>query len=254
MKYLTLFVFFISFNIRANQPIKIKIVSDDNYTPYSYAKKKQAKGIYYDILNIIIKKMHNYKVEIVPMPWKRSLNQVKEGDAFAIYPPYYYPNKRPYIKFFSLPILQEEVIVVCRPGVLSNKKNPKWPKDYYGLTIGNNAGFIVAGDDFYKAVKQRKIFMLEAKSTKLNIIKLHRKHIDCYINDKFAISYEIKKQKIKSNFITKGIVRKQSGYLGISGDKKFNHFRQDFISEFNKNLRYIQKSGKLDEILKKYGY
>lgn len=85
--------------------------------------------------------MKGYQVKINAVPWKRALSYIERGKGFAIYPPYHRAEDRPYMWPYSIPILDERVIVVCRAEVFSDSVRPVWPDDYYGLVIGQNAGF-----------------------------------------------------------------------------------------------------------------
>jgi len=57
--------------------------------------------------------------------------------------------------------------VYCRQDILE-KDRPNWPNDYFGLTIGNNAGFSAGGDNFLAAVKAGDIKVQETKGTPKN--------------------------------------------------------------------------------------
>lgn len=75
----------IVFPTHAAQPVVI--LCDDSYPPYSYADSGEVKGIYVEIVREIASRMPGYAVSIQPVPWKRGLLQVMNGEAFGIIPP-----------------------------------------------------------------------------------------------------------------------------------------------------------------------
>ena len=89
----------LTLSLLSSNTTPVEIFCDNSYPPYSYIKNKKAAGIYTDILMIAFSRMKDYEIKITPIPWKRGLNLLKEGDGFALYPPYYYPGKRPYIDY-----------------------------------------------------------------------------------------------------------------------------------------------------------
>jgi len=54
--------------------------------------------------------MDTYDITMKGIPWKRGLLKLKKGAAFALYPPYFRPVKRPYMDY-SKPILEEKLVV-----------------------------------------------------------------------------------------------------------------------------------------------
>lgn len=118
------------------KPLELIVVADDNYPPYSYTKNAKPAGIYNIILKKIFSKMPSYNVTIRPMPWKRALQEVEQGKVFAISPPYYHINKRPFIWPYSMPILDEKVALYCHKELTLQRIFKEWPRDYFGLRIG----------------------------------------------------------------------------------------------------------------------
>ena len=239
----------------------VTVYCDDAYAPYSYKENGKVKGIYVDILKKAFSKMKDYNVKIEAVPWKRGLSYLERGTGFALFPPYYHPEKRPYMSPYSEPILDENVAVFCREEILT-KPRPDWPEDYYGLRVGNNAGFQIRSEKFWKAVKEGKLKLDEAKGTDKNILKLATKKIDCYANDRLSILWEIKKLKESGKYDEGGkhsrivesvIVSTEKGYIGFTNkDKGKFGFKDDFLAKINKIIKNMKASGEIDKIIKNY--
>lgn len=238
--------------------IEVTIYADDAYPPYSYVEDGRAKGIYADILNIVFKRMVEYHVIIKPVPFKRGLRLIEVGRGFAIYPPYYYANRRHYISPYSMPILDEDVVVFCHSDVIKDQPRPNWPDDYYGLTIGINEAFSIGGSAFWQAQEQGKLSIEFASGNRENLLKLRAKRTDCYINDKLSIMSEIAKLKAEGKISVKELalavyVSSERGYIGFTNQNLEAYpFKDDFVEEFDRVLMDMQNRGEVDKILERH--
>ncbi len=241
-------------------PINVTIYADENYPPYSYNQYNSMQGIYTEILSTAFAKMKNYNVEIVPLPWKRALKLIETGQAFAIYPPYFHIVERPYIWPYSLPLLDEQVIVICREVIFKKSSRPNWPEDYYGLKIGNNAGFQLGGDKFWHAVKKGKITVSEAKGNRENLLMLGLGRTDCYMNDKLSILWELKQLKLMGEYDENGKHAKlaegvtisiEQGFLGYTATNKYP-FKDDFKKQLDSVLYDMRRNGQIQKIINSY--
>lgn len=238
---------------------EVSVYCDDSYPPYSYEVNGQARGVYSAILNTAFSRMEGYRVTITPIPWKRGLHYIKSGEGFAIFPPYYRPEVRPYMWPYSAPILREELVVFCRQDVLSVTPRKKWPTDFFGLTIGQNAGFLTGGEAFDKAVKNGDITVDEAMSNRINIQKLGIKRLDCYINARLSIAWELNRLKKEGLYDEGGkhdtlkealVISSEWGYLGFTRmDFGRFYFKDDFIRKFNTVIRAMRASGEIQAII-----
>ncbi|WP_252724477.1 substrate-binding periplasmic protein [Vibrio hepatarius] len=240
-------------------PVKVLVYGDDAYPPYSYVENGISKGIYSDILRRVFKDMPGYQIKIVPIPWKRGLKMLKSGRGFALFPPYYYADKRFYISPYSTPILNEEVVVFCNNASVKDRPLSKWPADYLGLTIGVNEAFSLGGNEFWNAVKAGKITVSEAKGSRPSLIKLYENKIDCYMNDRLSILWEIRRMTtdglLPSDWkLTLGaVVSAEQGYLGFTTIQPDKYpYKDDFVTTFNSVLTKLKETGELDGIIKAY--
>ncbi|GLT17034.1 ABC transporter substrate-binding protein [Vibrio zhanjiangensis] len=256
----TLITLLLSWQANAFEPpIKVLVYGDDAYPPYSYVEDGIAKGIYSDILRRVFRDMPAYQVKIVPIPWKRGLKMLESGRGFALYPPYYYADKRLYISPYSKPILNEEVVVFCNTDSVKDRPLGKWPSDYLGLTIGVNEAFALGGNEFWDAVKAGKITISEAKGSRLSLIKLYEKKIDCYMNDRLSILWEIKRMT-SDGLLPEGwqltlgaVVSAEQGYLGFTTIQPEQYpYKDDFVKTFNSILTKLEETGELEGIVKAY--
>lgn len=238
---------------------KVVIIGDENYAPYSYVDGKKAKGVYIDIFKAIFDQLEDYDVSIRMMPWKRGLLYVKKGWSFAIFPPYYWPVKRPYIAPYSEPILLEKVVVVCNPDILE-KPRPQWPNDYLGLNIGTNRGFLSPGPDFFSAAKQGKVNLIETENTQAGLQMLLLKRIDCYVNSKIAIQWNLKKIEREDTYHLKidslkfGVtISQQWAYLGYTAkNKEAFKFKADFQNKVDIIIREMKSKGEIEKIVHEF--
>ncbi|WP_199911739.1 substrate-binding periplasmic protein [Dongshaea marina] len=241
---------------------EVIVYGDANYPPYSYLEKNEAKGIYTKLLRKIFSQMKGYRVEIKLVHWRQGLELLRQGTGFALYPPYLRVKDRPYIWPYSLPLLQETVVTYCREKVLESSLRPRWPKDYYGLVIGNNSGFLVGGPEFFEAERQGKLKITEARSARENLLLLGMRKTDCYINDRHSILWELKKLKSSGEYLPgeKGVqifegatISTEQAFVGFTNrdNGKFS-FKQDFLRQFNSILYEMQRRGELQQLREEF--
>jgi polar amino acid transport system substrate-binding protein len=187
---------------------------------------------------------------------------LRTGTGFALYPPYMNTKDEPWTWPYSLPLYEEKVVAVCRKDVLDAKPRKRWPEDFYGLTIGNNAGFIVGGEAFDKAARAGLLQVEEGKDSETNIIKLGLGRIDCYINDRVSIQWTLNQLKAEGRYKEDGkhaelveaaqIAVKQ-GFLGYtSRDNGRFTYKADFVRQFDNAIAQMKRSGEIDTIARNF--
>ncbi|MDE1463783.1 substrate-binding periplasmic protein [Spartinivicinus poritis] len=258
---LALLVTAATFNAQARIPVIV--LADDSYPPYSYEENGEAAGIYTDILLQAFQQMTGYDIEIHPIPWKRGLKQLELGEGFALYPPYLRKETRPYIDPYSTPILAEKLVVVCREEFLIDDNRANWPEDYKGLTIGRNSGFESFTDHFWSFAQQNKIKIEEARGNQLNLLKLLKKRIPCYVNDKTSIFWGLEKLKksgeykpaIHGKVVQGAVLNSEWGYIGYTNRGLDRYpFKKDFIEKLDSIIVQMRNSGTIENIINHYIY
>ncbi len=242
--------------------IPVTIYADAGYPPYSYEKDGKPAGLYYDIVRAAFAHMHGYQITVQTVPWRRGMALLKSGSGFALYPPYMNTKDEPWTWPYSMPLLEEHVVAVCRKDVLAARSRKRWPEDFYGLTIGNNAGFIVGGDAFDQAVKAGKLRMEEAKDSETNIIKLGMRRIDCYINDRISIQWTRDQLKAEGKYDEGGAhaevaeaiqISAKQAYLGYTDrDQGRYTYKSDFVRQFDSAIQQMKRNGELDAITRSF--
>ncbi|MYM22548.1 DUF445 family protein [Duganella sp. FT135W] len=242
--------------------IPVTVYADAGYPPYSYEKDGKPAGLYHDIVQAAFSHMQGYKIEVHTVPWKRGMALLKSGTGFALYPPYMNTKDEPWTWPYSQPLFEEHVVAYCRKDVIAAKPRKRWPEDFYGLTIGNNAGFIVGGEAFDAAVKAGHLRIEEGKDSETNIIKLGMKRIDCYINDRVSIQWTLNQLKASGKYheglahaeLAEAIqIAANQGYLGYtSRDKGRYTYKSDFVKQFDAAIQQMKRSGEMDTITRNF--
>lgn len=238
----------------AAEPQEVVIFADESYPPYSYLENGELRGIYPAIFTKIFEQMPAYKVQIRPVSWKRGLMMIESGQGFALIPPYYRPQERPWMQY-SEPVLTEQVTVFCNEAVLKKKHRTVWPEDFYGLRIGINAGFLLGGERFMQASKEEKLSIDTAPSNRSNLLKLLLGRIDCYLNDRLSILWEFERIKAEDLYDNQKIIEaltinQENAYLGITDrDNGRYAFKNDFLKQLNAQILHMKKKGEIQRIV-----
>jgi polar amino acid transport system substrate-binding protein len=250
--------------VSAAPPIAVTILCDSGYPPYSYAENDEAKGLYTDILRAAFARMPAYAVSIRPVPWKRGLLELEHGKAFALYPPYYRPQERPWMAY-SQPILEEKLIIVVSPKVARERELKNFPDAYSDLRIGLNAGFIPSqSPDLLRMVERGQIALEEARDNRSNLLKLKLGRIDAYINDKLSILWT--QQQLQQSgdlpmsppafpaFFEGPTLSTEHGYVGFNkpNNNTFFFYQADFIRSLNEALTTLEHEGVIADITAHY--
>lgn len=240
------------FSLQSNAATEVTIIGDNGYKPYIYSDGGVAKGIYAEIITAAFAKMSDYTLKWDLKVWKRGLSDLESGKGFALVPPYYRPDDRPYIDPYSEALLDEKVVLVCRKEVL-NKERATFPDDYVGLKFGNNTGYATLGDDFFNLVKEGKITLHEAPSTEANLKKITAGRIDCYGNDRMVIATSLKDMgsALGTDVDVAHDVKTEKGFLGFSRDGQFP-YKDDFVNQFNAVIKEMKSNGEIEAIINKY--
>lgn len=238
---------------------KIIIAADDSYPPYSYIENNQLKGIYIDMVNEAAKLLSDeFEVVLVAMPYKRGLSNVKSGKIFAVLPPYIKLNARPYIWPYSVKLMDETVVAYCHNDVELKHYIAPNAKMKKPLNIGINSGYVILNKVFEHSVETGNIVLRENKSTLANLIKLHSKRIDCYVNDRMAIHNALKVLTEQQHFDFSHVVEKkqilsQTAHIGYSDHiKQKTSYRREFIVKMNLALYQIIESEKYQKFIDDY--
>lgn len=241
--------------------IAVTIYADAGYPPYSYEQDGKAVGLYHEIVQAAFARMRGYKITIQPVPWKRGMALLQSGAGFALYPPYMNTKDEPWTWPYSRPLYEEHVVAVCRKDVMAGGRT-RWPEDFYGLTIGNNSGFIVGGEAFDKAVSEGHVRIAEARDSATNILKLKLRRIDCYINDRYSIEWTTRQLRAEGKLpdgagqaevVEAAVIAVKSGYLGYTNrDKGRFAYKADFVRQFDAAVDDLKRSGEIDRIVRAY--
>ncbi len=239
----------------------VTLLVDDAYPPYSYQAPHGVAGIYVDILRAAEPHLRGYRLKLLPQPWRRALAEVEAGRALAVVAPYYRPQERPWISPYSVPMLEERVVVLCRQAVFASAPRLRWPDDYYGLRFANNLGFLSAGQPFWNAVRLGLIQVEEAPGSRANLLKLAHGRVDCYLNDRISILSELAQMRrdgvydeAKLERLAEGpTVSVEHGHVGFSNrDSGRYPFKEDFAKQLDAALIELRQSGEIDRIVERY--
>lgn len=217
---------------------KVTFVGDVNYKPYVYMDYGVPTGKYVDIVEKAFALMPDYELEWKLMKWEDALMEVKNGDAFAIVPPYYRPEERPYIHPYSDPaVLEEKVVLFCNKD--SAKDSMEYPKDFAGLTFTNDSKSASPGTELLKMVESGSITMYETPASKVNFESVVDGQSNCYVNNSLMIEALLNETgQVESNFYTR-VLTTEKGYVGFAKNAAKFPYKDDFVKKFNKALKTV---------------
>jgi polar amino acid transport system substrate-binding protein len=219
------------------------LYGDGDYPPYSYVENGRFTGIYVDMLTLAARAMApQFKVELRPLPWKRGLAEMENGNAFALFPPGL-KKERAYITAYSVPLYRETVVLFCNDKVMKTPRSA-FPRDFAGLTVGVNAGFLLSAR-LIDAEKQGLLRLAPATGNDANLKKLALGRIDCYASDRGAALFSAKGLRAAHPGFKLREAVELSGentYIGYSGANAAP-YKAAFIQKMNAAIDAVHKSG-----------
>ena len=232
---------------------KVDIYCDDDYAPYSYVKDGKAVGIYVDILTRAFSKMPEYEVTIVPVPWQRGLDLMERGKGFALFPPYFRPQVRPFMDYPAA-LLEEGYSMV---GSKTLKDDAVWPDDFVGMKVGVNRGYNVPR---MKEARAMGVRIVVADTIQANIMKVAAGEVDAYINDRNTLLWNLREMRKPADHAAAldqlqliMDISHERGYLGFTNrDQGRFPFKQAFIIQFVRVIQTMKESGEIQKILDTY--
>jgi polar amino acid transport system substrate-binding protein len=255
-KMIKIIIFFFITLILYSENISIVIYGDENYPPYSYVEKGILKGIYTEIIKEAKKEIEGYDIELRPIPWRRGLNLIESGGAFALYSPYYRPLERPWMDY-SIPILEESLVIFANKQLIYEDTN--WIELLKNLKIGKNSGF-ASLSALEKLIDVRMLDIEEANSTRMNLLKLGSGRIDAYINDKISILWTLKELKEKGEYKPSfneiqfsPHISIEYGHIGYTTENDSIFFyKNDFKKKMDNIIQAMKEDGRIEAITFKY--
>jgi len=243
------------------EEIDVNILVNDSHPPYVFVEEGDIKGIYIEVLRRISKRMNGYKLSITPAPWQRVKKLIEIGKGFAFVPPYYHGHDWHYVWPYSISIMDESVVVVCRKEILDTPRL-NWPEDYAGLIVANNSGYDgFGGPAFRKLVSDGTITLAEAKTTQQNLLRLIRKRVDCYMGNQISVQWRIKTMlesgdltvAEKDSIVQAAVISKDAVYMGFTDrDQGRFYYKLDFVKKFNNEIYKMKKSGEVMSIYEEF--
>lgn len=125
----------------------------------------------------------------------------------------------------------------------------------YGLTIGMNDGFSLGGQAFWKAVEEKKIEVKYANGNRVNLLKLRGDRIDCYVNDRISILWELTRLKREGivdtvNFSMAAKISLEQGYIGFTNRNLEQYpYQSQFVAAFNSALAELKAAANSTRLL-----
>lgn len=232
------------------------VVGPSDYPPYTYLEDGLPSGIFPEIIAELSDRIDGYRIEIHNLPWKRALKSVEMGNHIAVFPPYRWPGQRPWMTAYSEPLVQETVAVYCQPEVIETAR-PRWPDDYFGLTIGLGLGSLAAGPSFFEAAEAGS---LTHRPIPLESIIPHllSREVDCVVQDDYVLRYHYRRytqlRAINEPFEARARLGAQISthwaHLGFSSDPKgLFPYQDDFLRKLNIAIRAMRTEGRIDAIV-----
>lgn len=221
----------------------------DSWAPYNAEPNSNEEGYAIEVARIIFER-NGLKVEYEIAPWNRSLLEIRAGGYTGIV-----GASKGDARDFVFP--EEEIGITKNVFFVTN--NSKWrysgiqslEKERLGVIADYSYGKEL--DEYIKANNnnENKVQKVRGEDALLqNIKKLQAGRISVLVEDKAVLEYRLKKMGILTGIVEAGAIEENPIYIAFTPKNPNSGLYAKMISDGIVGLR---KSGKLREILKKYG-
>ncbi len=226
----------------------IKLVTDDNFLPFTYVEDGEVVGYDIDIIREIEKRL-DVTFEIEALPFKRLLYMVETGRVDGGFTLFKTEQRESWAYYTKYPIHISQYNIFTRKG---EEFEYNKVSDLIGKKIGLNSGFAIS-DEFDRMKKNREITVIESEDSDINFKLLKNGRIDCYIGNYFTSLYKINIDEVEGDFamLPVGIVPGRDSFLVLSKKSKLENI-DSLIIEINNILEDLYKDGTIEKILQKY--
>ncbi|MEQ9346203.1 MAG: ABC transporter substrate-binding protein [Thalassospira sp.] len=240
----------------AEAPLTITLYAEDSNIPYAFLDGAKPDGIYVRILQEAFARLPEYQLEIASVPFRRGMELLKDGQVIGFFPPYKRKD-RDWIERYSIPILRETVVAICSKDYAHSHDLHHFPDDFKDARFANNAGYRLAGNDFFAMVEAGDIILEEANTTASNLRFLMAGRVDCYVNERMAILAGMRElevdQDVSRLFNEVAIIGQEFGYVAFGPDPENQWpYRDQAADALDAVLRQMRNSGEIDRLVVDY--
>lgn len=218
------------------------LFSEDPWPPYTFGEEgmKPTGGMAVVLVEEVFRRL-DIPIQMELCPWKRCLEQMKQGRRDALMLLGYSDERSAYLAYTD-PVISVRDLIYFRRGLAKD-----WEKldDFSGLKFGRTLGFQY-GRDFEQFVMDGKIVVEEAKDDLANFRKLSVGRIDAFIANEITASLIFKENPdLKAQIVSAAKPMKEGPlYMGFS---KYGEAR-DLVPHVNKVLGELRKEGFIGKI------
>jgi len=221
----------------------------EDWQPYQYKDSNETvTGLDIELVQAIVKNI-DHELTLVELPWKRHLNNVKQGRTDLAASASKTPEREEYA-FFSDPYRTESAVMYVR-----KEDVDKYQFDSLKGIIGTDFRLAVTRGYYYgeefEALKDDPEFMNRIREVNDNQFaqrQLVKKRVDGFLEDPIAATVELREE---------GLLENVSVHMPIYSDEIYVMFskkstKAEMVIEFNRSLAEIRANGVLDGIMDKY--
>ncbi len=226
----------------------LKLVVTKNTAPWAYAEDGQVKGIDYEALQEIARRM-GFTFQLEPFPFKRSFSYIKKGQRDGILLLYHTRQRESVVLYSKDPMHDSTHYVFVKKG---NEFAFDSIQNLYGKLIGKNRGFAIS-DEFDKAVLDKKIRIQEVDFRERLIKMIATDRIDAFVSNYASTKLELKRLGLVNQVVhLPRPLTKKGVFFALSKKASNVKNKTEFLNTLSKTLRDIKKEGLYDKIVDKY--
>ncbi|MFC3912400.1 substrate-binding periplasmic protein [Pseudaeromonas sharmana] len=223
------------------QPLQ---VGWDPWPPYHFQTEKgEMTGFAIDVLNLIVHDI-GCEIEYRERPWKRQLQELKEGMTDIAMEAYYNPDRAEYAVFSDAYSPSRAHLWV--------KSGNQLKADKIATLLSEGTLIGVTKDFYYGPVveRNRKLSNVqEVFAEETNYSKLLKGRIDGFLGDWLATTWNLKQHGLQYKIVRSPVEVYEAPAFFMLSKRRLS---SEFVSRFNAALQQAKKDGRYQLVLDKY--
>ncbi|WP_293766254.1 transporter substrate-binding domain-containing protein [uncultured Aquitalea sp.] len=228
----------------AAQPLLV--ATDENLPPFSFVEGGKVVGVDVDMLREAARRAH-VALDIQPMPWKRVLQELRQGDVPLASPLFRTPEREAFADYLGPVHISMLGLFVRKDRMFPFNK----VDDLQGKRLGVMRGFVMQ-DELDAAIKAGRVQVEEGTTVEQNVGKLVLGRVDAFINNVASTYYQVRGTPAAQQIVVLPVLLQEHRPAFLAASKAARGAALPGVEALGKALQKQMQDGTYQKILAGY--
>lgn len=224
----------------------VVVASDENLPPFSFVENGKVKGVDVDMLREAARRTH-VELDIQPMPWKRVLQALRQGEVPLAMPLFRTPEREAFADYLAPVHVSMMGLFVRRDRVFAYNG----VDDLLGKRLGVMRGFAMQ-DELDAAIKAGRVQVEEGTTVGQNIGKLILGRVDVFINNVASTYYQLRATPAAAQIVLLPVLLQEHRPAFLAASRAARAAGKPGVEALGKALQQQMQDGTYQKIVAVY--